>query len=228
MVVGDAGAWTARFRTLDVRFLERVVAVWPRCLKVLPANPDEDMITENLVAVVSKDAEARRLFHYLEYHYEPFGYTAEGLAYSKGEIDMAVLLDQERDRYLAYECKRLNVARKGGKRSLAPEYVKEGLRRFVTEKYAADLPVGCMLGYVLDGNAAAAQSKVVAAIAAQQSDIRLVGMPKNHPPIGSMPRFSSRHTRPSASLDIEVRHTLLPFPGAGTGGTSAGDGAPVD
>ena len=181
-MVGDAGAWTARFRTLDVRFLERVVAVWPRCLKVLPANPDEDMITENLVAVVSKDAEARRLFHYLEYHYEPFGYTAEGLAYSKGEIDMAVLLDQERDRYLAYECKRLNVARKGGKRSLAPEYVKEGLRRFVTEKYAADLPVGCMLGYVLDGNAAAAQSKVVAAIAAQQSDIRLVGMPKNHPP----------------------------------------------
>ncbi len=227
MVLGDPGAWTARFKTLDVRFLERVVAVWTRCLKVLPENPVEDMITENLVAIVSKDPQARRLFHHLEYHYEPFGYTAEGLAYSKGEIDMAVLLDQERDRYLAYECKRLNVARNGGKRSLATEYVKEGLRRFVTEQYAADLPVGCMLGYVLDGNAAAAQSKVVAAIAAQQSVIGLVGMPKKQPPIGPMPRFSSRHTRPSASFDIEVRHTLLPFPGTGMGGTSGGDGPPV-
>ena len=227
MVVGDPGAWTARFRTLDVRFLERVIALWPKCLKVLPENPYEDLITENLVAVLARDAQARRLFHYVEYHFKPFGYTAEGLAYSKGEIDMAVLLDQERDRYLAYECKRLNVARNGGKRSLATEYVKEGLLRFVTEKYAADLPVGCMLGYVLDGNAAAAQAKVVAAIAAQQSVIGLVGMPKNQAPIGPMPRFSSRHSRPSASLEIEVRHTLLPFPGTGMCGTSGEDGPPL-
>ena len=55
MVLGDPGVWAARFRTLDDRFLERVVAVWPRCLKVLPENPDEDMITENLVTMVSKD-----------------------------------------------------------------------------------------------------------------------------------------------------------------------------
>ena len=140
---------------------------------------------------------------------------------------MAVLLDQERDRYLAYECKRLNVPRKGGKRSLATEYVKEGLLRFVTEKYAADLPVGCMLGYVLDGNAATAQSKVFAALAAQQSLIGLVGMPKNQPPIGPMPRFSSRHSRPSAGLDIEVRHTLLPFPRNGDGRDFGRDGPRV-
>ena len=45
---------------------------------------------------MSRDAKARRLFHYVEYHYEPFGYTADGLAFSMGEIDMAVLLDQDR------------------------------------------------------------------------------------------------------------------------------------
>lgn len=229
MVLGDPGVWAARFRTLDDRFLERVVAVWPRCLKVLPPDPDEDMITENLVAMVSKDAQARRLFHYLEYHFEPFGYTAEGLAYSKGEIDMAVLLDQERDRYLAYECKRLNVVRRGGTRSLAPEYVKQGLWRFVTEKYAADLPLGCMLGYVMDGDVSAAQSKVVAAIAAQQSIVGLVGMPKNQPPIGSMPRFSSRHTRASGGVHIEIWHTFLPFPATGQMGVTGTTGTlPAD
>ena len=192
MVVGDPKDWTARFRTLDVRFLERVLAVWSRCLDVLPENPREDTITMSIVDVVSKDVKARRLFHYLEYHYEPFGYTVDGVAYSKGEIDMAILLDQERDRYLAYECKRLNVARSGGTRSLATEYVKEGLKRFVTEKYAVDLPVGCMLGYVLDGDVGAARSKVVAAIFAQKSNIGLAGKP-----IGQMERFSSRHHRSS-------------------------------
>ena len=212
MVVGDPSAWAARFRRLDVRFLERVVAVWPSCVEVLPDDPCEDAITENLVAKVLKDAQARRLFHYLEYHYEPFGYTPEGRAFSKGEIDMAVLLDQERDRYLAYECKRLNVARNGGTRSLATEYVRKGLRRFVIEKYAAGLPIGCMLGYVLDGDAPGARTKVLAAIAAERANVGLLGQPERQTSIGPSPRFSSRHERGPGALEIEVRHALLPFP----------------
>ena len=211
MVVGDPSAWVARFRRLDVRFLERVVAVWPSCLKVLPDQPREDTITENLVAQISKDREARRLFHNLEYHYEPFGYTREGRAFSKGEIDMAVLLDQERDRYLAYECKRLNVPRDGGIRSLATEYVKDGVRRFVIEKYAAGLPVGSMLGYVLDGDVSGARAQVLVAIRAQRDEVGLLGQPAHEAPIGPFPRFSSRHERVSSGCEIEVRHTLLPL-----------------
>lgn len=211
MPVGDPSAWAARFRGLDARFLERVVAVWPSCVKVLPDDPHEDTITENLVAKVSRDKEARRLFHHLEYHYEPFGYTPEGRAYSKGEVDMAVLLNQERDRYLAYECKRLNVRRNGGTRSLATEYVTEGVCRFVTEKYAAGLPVGCMLGYVLDGDASDARTKVLAAIHAEDA-AGLLGKPEPQTPIGPAPRFSTRHERGPGVLEIEVRHALLPFP----------------
>ena len=212
MVVGDPGAWAARFRTLDARFLERVLAVWPSCVAVLPDDPCEDTITENLVAKVLMDAQARRLFHYLEYHYEPVGYTPDGRAFSKGEVDMAVLLDQGRHRYLAYECKRLNVPRNGGTRSLATEYVTEGVSRFVTGKYAAGLPVGCMLGYVLDGDAAVARAKVLAAIRAKQHDLGLLGVPAHEAPIGPLPRFSSRHERAPGGVEIEVRHALLPFP----------------
>ena len=211
MVKGNTGAWAARFRTLDARFLERVVAVWPSCVAVLPDDPHEDMITENLVAQVSKDASARRLFHYVEYHYEPFGYTPEGRAFSKGKIDMAVLLDQDRDRYLAYECKRLNVARSGGIRALATEYVAKGLRRFVTEKYASGLPVGCMLGYVLDGDTSGARVKVLAAVAVQ-TDVKLLADPTRQTSIGPALRFSTRHQRGTRPQEIEVRHALLPFP----------------
>lgn len=63
--------------------------------------------------MILKDPQARRVFHYPEYHYEPFGNTPEGGAFSKGAIDMAVLFDQDRDCYLAclaYECKRLKFS----------------------------------------------------------------------------------------------------------------------
>lgn len=151
-MAGDPAAWADRFRSFDRRFLERVVAVWSRCLTVLPDRPDEDVITTNLVNLLARDSGILRQFHWIEYQYEPFGHTPEGTAHSKGRIDVAVFLNQDRDRYLAYECKRLNESRDDGRRSLAGEYVREGLSRFVAEQYSENLPVGCMLGYVLDGD----------------------------------------------------------------------------
>jgi len=212
MLVGDPTHWIAQFRSLDARFLECVLAVWPRCVAVLPEKPDEDTITINLVDILSRDARARRLFHHLAFQHEPFGYTADGWAYSKGKIDMALLLDQERERYLAYECKRLNVVRNGTRRSLATPYVLEGMLRFITEQYAADLPVGCMLGYVLDGNVNAASTKVRAAIDSYSANIGLVEEPTDNLSVGPIKRLSSIHCRPSNGSDIEIRHALLPFP----------------
>ena len=212
MLAGDPTDWIARFRSLDIRFLERVLSAWPRCVAALPANPDEDTITINLVDILSRDAKARRLFHHLAYQHEPFGYTADGWAYSKGKIDMALLLDQERERYLAYECKRLNVVQNGKKRSLATPYVLEGMVRFVTEQYAADLPVGCMLGYVLDGNVSTARTKICAAIKLHNGETGLVGSPIDDQSVGSIERLSSYHCRPSNGARFEIRHALLPFP----------------
>ena len=210
MLVGDPREWTARFRALDVRFLECVIAVWPQCLAALPPNPDEDTITINLVAVLSRDLKARRLFHHLAYHHEPFGYTDDGRAYSKGEIDMVLLLDQERERYLAYECKRLNVTRNEMWRSLATPYVKEGVVRFVSEKYAADLPLGCMLGYVMDGRVGTAKAKIQASITLHGEEIGLAWGPREDQPLGFTERMSSGHRRASGGV-IEIRHALLPF-----------------
>ena len=212
MLIGNPGDWIARFRSLDTRFLMRVMAVWPMCVARLSRESHEDSITTNLVEILSRDVEARRLFHYLDYQYEVIGFTDDGLAFSKGKIDMALLLDQEREKYLAYECKRLNTVRNGTTRSLATPYVKDGIRRFITEKYAADLPVGGMLGYVMNGDVITARSKVWAAIDSHQSDIGMVGQPWVGQAIGSIERFSSIHRRPPNQSSIEIRHALLPFP----------------
>ena len=212
MPAGDPKDWVSRFRSLDARFLDCVLEVWPTCVAILPNKPDEDMITTNLVNLLGKDVKARRLFHYLEYQYEPFGFTSTGLAYSKGKIDMALLMDQERERYLAYECKRLNVVRNGQTRSLATPYVREGMLRFVTEQYAAGIPVGCMLGYVLDGNVNTAETKVRTAINSNSVEVGLVGKPTKNPPVGPISRLSSLHRRQSNGTNIEIRHALLPLP----------------
>ena len=211
MLIGDPSYWAERFKRLDVRFLERVVALWPRCLAALPADPDEDTITISLVEVISRDPEARRLFHHLAFHHEPFGYTDDGLAYSKGQIDMALLLDQERERYLAYECKRLNVIQSGQWRSLATPYMTEGVTRFVSEKYAANLPVGCMLGYVMDGSVSTARTKLRAAFISHRKKIALEWGPIDDQPLGMVRRFSSGHRRVASGAHIEIRHALLPF-----------------
>ena len=211
MLVGDPQKWTARFRTLDVRFLECVIAVWPQCLAALPGSPHEDTITINLVAVLSKDLKARRLFHHLAYQHEPFAYTDDRGAYSKGKIDMALLLDQERERYLAYECKRLNVVHNGARHSLATPYVLEGVARFVKEQYAVDLPLGCMLGYVMDGNVDTARTKIRAAITSHRDHVRLAWGPVDGQPLGATERMSSGHCRVSSGAPIEIRHALLPF-----------------
>ena len=208
---GDPATWTDRFRSLDTRFLQRVVAVWPRCVDVLQSHPHEDAITINLVHLLRKDPGARRLFHWLALQYEPFGFTAEGTAYSKGRIDMALLVDREHERYLAYECKRLNVVRQSRKHSLATLYVTEGVARFVTEQYAENLSVGCMLGYVMDGDVEAAATRIYAAIDSQGTRIGLTARPETDRSIGAAKRFFSRHLRAASGQEIEVRHALLPF-----------------
>ena len=232
-MIGDPAAWADRLRSFDRRFLERVVAVWPRCLAVLPDRPDEDVITTNLVDLLSRDAAVLRRFHWIEYQYEPYGHTRQGTAHSKGRIDVAVFLNQDRDRYLAYECKRLNELRDDGRRSLAGEYVREGLSRFVAEQYSEGLPVGCMLGYVLDGDVRYAASSVRAKIVACRQETALIGQPRDEAAVGVATRFSSRHRRRQSDSEIEIRHALLPVrlrgasaegaPGGGHVGEPGGD-----
>lgn len=212
MLVGDPSQWVDHFISIDDRLLARIIALWPQCLTVMPLNPEEDTITFNLRSFLVKDPEARRIFYHLEYQFEPEGFTPEGLAYSKGQIDLAVLLDQGCSRYLAYECKRLNVTFNGSRQSLATKYVKEGVKRFVSEQYAEGLPVGCMIGYVLDGDVDFALKRVHTAIEANTSEIGIIGSPLSETTIGSVVRFSTNHTRSGSGSPILVRHSLIPFP----------------
>ena len=207
MLLGDVASWAAFFVSFDVRFLERVAAVWSKSIATLPAQPKEDTITISLVEQLSKDPIVRRICHWVEFQFEPVGIASDGSKFSKGKIDIAVLFDWERDRYLAYECKRLNVVHAGRRRSLATPYVTDGMMRFLTEQYAEQLPVGCMLGYVLDGDITFAFHRLVVTIRTH-APLGLIDGPVTLAPVQTVHRFRTRHNRP-AGTEIELRHALI-------------------
>lgn len=207
MLTGDVRRWVDKFVSFDNRFLERIAVAWPSCMAVLPDQPKEDDITINLVDRLAKDAVVRRLCHWVEYQFEPFGLNPDGSKYSKGVVDVAVLFDWEREQYLAYECKRLNVVNGRSRHSLASVYVTQGMMRFLTEQYAEQLPVGCMLGYVLDGDLPFAEAQLADAIKSHVALVLTDG-PAPLASIKTIKRFRTRHGRPAGS-EIEIRHALF-------------------
>ena len=219
MALGDSHVWRDRFVSFDERVLARILHVWPVCVGLLPGQPEEDDITINLVNLLWRDSVVRRLCYYVEYHFEPWGIDANGAKFSKGQIDIGVLLERNRDRYLAYECKRLNVVNSGSRGSLATRYVTQGMMRFLTEQYAEGLPVGCMIGYVMDGDLPFGLQQVRQAIADNKTPLALIAGPTAGQAVPGTERFQTGHER--ITSPIELRHLLLPFSSAKQVATSA-------
>ena len=81
--------------------------------------------------------------------------------------------------------------------------------RFVEGDYASGMPVGCMLGYVMDGDLGWAYARVTATMTSQTPTLGLEGQPSRAPSVGFIQRFVTQHKRNGSSL--EMRHALLPF-----------------
>jgi hypothetical protein len=108
---------------------------------------------------------------------------------------------------LAIECKRLNVLNKKGERdSLAQEYARKGMMRFINSQYAPALPLGGMIGYVMDGDTTFAFDAVKAKI---RADAGLLACDFSRSRDLAPPEsFVTAHNR--SPVPIELRHILLP------------------
>ena len=154
---------------------------------------------------------AVRKFARVEYHFKPFRCDGDDRVESLGEIDFVAWATGgwPRDAYLAYECKRLNVPTRRGRRSLAPEYVKDGVCRFVTEQSSEDLPFACMLGYVLDGRVSAAEQDVQAAMLSRAALVGLANGPTQSVWWQTSVHFATAHARTRSPSAILIQHSLV-------------------
>ena len=163
MLKGDRHQWAPEYRRRNATFLWFVMKVWWQVTARLPADAHEDAITKCLVDRLDADT-ATRARLYCDYQFVPIEWTHDGSLTKDRFIDIAVIARNDRSRYLAYECKKLNVQYQGVRRSQAGRYVDDGMMRFVTGKYAKGLPVACMIGYVMDGDLSFAYARIKATI----------------------------------------------------------------
>ena len=173
--------------------LAHVITTWEQMPKAGPSDL-EDAISDKLYSALV-NAKRRSDFPFL-IRREDLEFDTD-LAKETGRKDIVFFPSlREQDVYLCLEAKCLNALISGIRRSLADEYVKEGMQRFVDGKYARFVRHGAMLAYVLDGDTARAMQNVEHNIRNRLAELR---MDKNG-------GFVASTIRPDDPRTKETRH----------------------
>lgn len=168
MTAGDPADWDGFFAGGGVpAVLALVLDAWGH-LTPPGAGEREDTTTVRLYAAMVKRQD--RQAHPFLIRYQDVEVDVD-LAKETGRKDIVFFPGHEADIYFCLEAKRLNARVKGAMKSLADEYVKEGMQRFVDGKYSRRVHHGGMLGYVLDGDIARAMQNVLDNIRARHTQL---------------------------------------------------------
>ena len=162
MTAGDAANWDDLFSDqLLPSVFALVLDAWKRIEKPA-ADEHENTTSLHLYCALIRGKDRQN--HAFLIQYENLEIDAD-LATVTGRKDIVFFPSlNDEDVYFCLEAKRLNALVSGVRRSLAGEYVTEGMQRFVDRKYSRQVCHGGMLGYVLDGDIDRAMSKVADAI----------------------------------------------------------------
>ena len=149
MTVGDHSYWDDFFQhDLIPSVISLIIATWEQMPTPGPSDLEEAISLKFYSALIkAKD----RNSHAFLIKYEDIEVDTD-LEKETGRKDIVFFPSYQEEIYLCLEAKRLNAIISGTRRSLADEYVKEGMQRFVDGKYASFVRHGAMLAYVLDGN----------------------------------------------------------------------------
>ena len=170
-VAGNPAQWDDLFeQDLIPAVLALVKAAWDQLEKPGQDAREDDISKRLYVALVNgKDRNTHAfLIRYQDVEVD------DDLSKESGRKDIVFfpsLFDEPI--YFCLEAKRLNALVSGQRRSLADEYVKEGMQRFVEGKYSRHVRHGGMLGYVLDGDIDRAIANVSNCIRLHQAALRM-------------------------------------------------------
>jgi len=161
MTAGDTAYWDDLFvERLIPSALGLVLDAWDRIAR--PAGDEhEDVTSVHLYSAMKTGKDRQR--HPFLIRYQDVEVDTD-LGKATGRKDIVFFPANEEDIYFCLEAKRLNALVAGVRRSLAYEYVREGMQRFVDGKYSRHVRHGGMLGYVLDNDVDRAMDKVATAI----------------------------------------------------------------
>lgn len=171
MTAGDPSEWDDFFADrLVPAVLTLVYEAWNRIAKP-SADEHEDHTSIRLYAAMLSGKD--RNVHPFLIRYQDVEIDTD-IAKETGRKDIVFFPPaNDEDIYFCLESKRLNARVKGVMKSLADEYVKEGMQRFVDARYSRCVHHGGMLGYVLDGDVKRAMSNVSKNICSNRVSLRM-------------------------------------------------------
>ncbi len=151
-VIGDPQQWSAAFpRTLIAPIVGLVVRSWETFDK--PNRKDREvLITRRFRSHLIQRKNALRVLPVRIEREAVEDDTESGEERGRIDLRFTAASSCREDVYFAFECKRLNVPTKRGCKTLAREYVDQGMMRFVRGQYASRLRHGGMIGYVMNGD----------------------------------------------------------------------------
>jgi hypothetical protein len=211
MIAGDPTDWEKVFaKDLIPQVLSCISRAWPRITTPGASTLEEEISLRLYCELVG----AKNRSKY------PFRFQLESV-----EVDIAKVAEVGREDivvfpgstnreeiYFCMEAKRLNALSGGTVRSLAEEYVQEGMKRYVEGKYASGVQHGMMLGYVLDGKKTTAIKKVHDKVVADHAALGMAtasGLGRSRYKSRGATLRETKHTRTTDSVDFWIHHTFL-------------------
>ncbi|MDR3621538.1 MAG: hypothetical protein P4L85_19460 [Paludisphaera borealis] len=209
MIVGDTTDWDEFFAANGVpAILALVLDAWVN-LTPPAAGEREDVTSVRLYAAMVKRQD--RQAHPFLIRYQDVEIDID-IAKETGRKDIVFFPCHDGDIYFCLEAKRLNARVSGVMKSMADEYVKEGMQRFVDGKYSRHVHHGGMLGYVLDSDIPRAMQNVLDNIRARHAQLGMdsPGVWTESPfrPADSHAK-ESVHRRSHTSVRFRIQHQFV-------------------
>lgn len=210
VIIGNSSLWADTFPDdLIPDILDLVLSAWEVFSKP-KINDHEVPITKRFRATLRQQRDLVRLPVKIDREIRQD--DSEGN--EKGRIDLVFTSLQRisEDVYFSFECKRLNIVSKNGKRkSLAKDYVVDGMMRYITLQYAYGLLCGGMIGYIMNSDSRTAIKAVDKQIKTQCKELRISppsglsqsSIRENHPQIKE-----TTHILPRQFI---IHHLFLPL-----------------
>ncbi|MBP3955338.1 hypothetical protein J8F10_08600 [Gemmata sp. G18] len=209
MTVGDSNEWDGFLEGGGVSaVLELTLEAWDQ---ISPPVHDEleEAVSIRLYAAMLKKRD--RQAHRFLIRYEDVEIDVD-LAKETGRKDIVFFPGHDGSYYYCLEAKRLNARVDGVMKSLADQYIKEGMQRFVDGKYSRHVDHGGMIGYVLDGDVTRAMDNVLKNIKKHHLSLGLEA-PGEWEACPYRPNDTrakeSRHTRADAMVLFRLQHLFV-------------------
>lgn len=207
---GDPTAWLDLIESQVPAILRLVVTTWHE-MPPLPPDALEDPTTEALCRALRKSRNSANLPFRIDIQMVELDPAADQ---NQGRMDVAFSpMVPNEAYYFCLECKRLNTVVQHRRRSLATEYVAQGMLRFVRRQYGDQVRHGGMLGYVLDSRVDLAIKSVQTAITSHRQDL-MIGDDATLRRSSFVPEieriFETAHLRDGAVAPFLIQHIFAP------------------